>query len=152
MLNLNEKYFTISERRGRNHQNKFCLRPLKGRFSPWELKHMVNYDLNIILYSIKGSQTFGQQTWIFSPRIVNKSERVRIETILLSWSFRIMSKHFLIDSANFELSFRIFDIPRATCIIPEHASFRISSFANPVKFEHSSYIASLEQMVKIILG
>ena len=37
MSNLNEKYFTISERRGRNHQNKFCLRPLKGRFSPWEL-------------------------------------------------------------------------------------------------------------------
>ena len=37
MLNLNEKYFTISEPRGRNHQNKFCLRPLKRRFSPWEL-------------------------------------------------------------------------------------------------------------------
>ena len=39
MLNLNEKYFTISEPRGRNHQNKFCLRPLKRRFSPWELNH-----------------------------------------------------------------------------------------------------------------
>ena len=38
MLNLNEKYFSISERCGRNHQNKFCLRPLKGRFYPWELK------------------------------------------------------------------------------------------------------------------
>ena len=41
MSNLNEKYFTISERRGRNHQNKFCLRPLKGRFSPWELNYCV---------------------------------------------------------------------------------------------------------------
>ena len=37
MFNLNEKYFSISERCGRNHQNKFCLRPLKGRFYPWEL-------------------------------------------------------------------------------------------------------------------
>ena len=39
MLNLNEKYFTIREPRGRNHQNKFCLRPLKRRFYPWELKN-----------------------------------------------------------------------------------------------------------------
>ena len=37
MLNLNEIYFSISERCGRNHQNKFCLRPLKRRFYPWEL-------------------------------------------------------------------------------------------------------------------
>ena len=37
MFNLNEKYFSISERCGRNHQNKFCLRPLKGRLGPWEL-------------------------------------------------------------------------------------------------------------------
>ena len=37
MFNLNEKYFSISVRCGRNHQNKFCLRPLKGRLSPWEL-------------------------------------------------------------------------------------------------------------------
>ena len=37
MFNLNEKYFYISERCGRNHRNKFCLRPLKGRFYPWEL-------------------------------------------------------------------------------------------------------------------
>ena len=26
-----EKYFSISERCGRNHQNKFCLCPLKGQ-------------------------------------------------------------------------------------------------------------------------
>ena len=37
MFNLNEKYFSISERCGRNDQNKFCIRPLKGRFYPWEL-------------------------------------------------------------------------------------------------------------------
>ena len=51
MLNLNEKYFSISERCGRNHQNKFCLRPLKGRFTvmghldgPWQglLAHQIN--------------------------------------------------------------------------------------------------------------
>ena len=37
MFNLNEKYFSISERCGRNHQNKFCLRPLKERLGTWEL-------------------------------------------------------------------------------------------------------------------
>ena len=42
MFNLNEKYFSISERCGRNHQNKFCLRPLKGRLGPWELNPKVN--------------------------------------------------------------------------------------------------------------
>ena len=40
MFNLNEKYFSISERCGRNHQNKFCLRPLKGRLGPWELNRL----------------------------------------------------------------------------------------------------------------
>ena len=48
MFNLNEKYFSISERCGRNHQNKFCLRPLKGRFYPWELKHR-----NTVLSDVK---------------------------------------------------------------------------------------------------
>ena len=51
MLNLNEKYFTISERRRRNDQNKFCLRPLKGRVSPWELT-------NIYVFSNKGLVNF----------------------------------------------------------------------------------------------
>ena len=37
MLNLNEKYFSISERCERNHQNKFCLRPPKRRLYPREL-------------------------------------------------------------------------------------------------------------------
>ena len=37
MFNLNEKYFSISERCGRNHQNKFCLRLPKRRFCTWEL-------------------------------------------------------------------------------------------------------------------
>ena len=37
MFNLNEKYFSISERCGRNHQNKFCLRPLKWTNVPGEL-------------------------------------------------------------------------------------------------------------------
>ena len=44
MFNLNEKYFFISERCGRNHQNKFCLRPLKRRFYPWELSSMKRFD------------------------------------------------------------------------------------------------------------
>ena len=43
MFNLNEKYFSISERCGRNHQNKFCLRPLKGRLGPWELNFVKNF-------------------------------------------------------------------------------------------------------------
>ena len=38
MFNLNEKNFPIGERCGRNNQNKFCLRLLRRRFSPWELK------------------------------------------------------------------------------------------------------------------
>ena len=37
MFNLNGKYFSISERYGRNHQNKFCLSPPKRRLCPWEL-------------------------------------------------------------------------------------------------------------------
>ena len=49
MLNLNEKYFTISEPCGRNHQNKFCLRPLKRRFSPWELNYTEHVESKIII-------------------------------------------------------------------------------------------------------
>ena len=52
MLNLNEKYFSISERCGRNHQNKFCLRPLKGRLGPWELKPKKSDFYKFILYMI----------------------------------------------------------------------------------------------------
>ena len=37
MFNLNEKYFSISERCGRNHQNKFCLCLLKWTNVPGEL-------------------------------------------------------------------------------------------------------------------
>ena len=37
MFNLNEKYFPISERCGRNHQNKFLFTSPKETFSPWEL-------------------------------------------------------------------------------------------------------------------
>ena len=47
MFNLNEKYFSISERCGRNHQNKFCLRPLKWTNVPGELSelsHLYNQD------------------------------------------------------------------------------------------------------------
>ena len=40
MFNLNEKYFSISERCGRNHQNKFCLRLPKRRFCTWELSRV----------------------------------------------------------------------------------------------------------------
>ena len=37
MFNLNEKYFPISERCGRNHQNKILFTSPKETFSPWEL-------------------------------------------------------------------------------------------------------------------
>ena len=37
MFNSNEKYFSISERCGRNHQIKFCLRPPKRHLCTWEL-------------------------------------------------------------------------------------------------------------------
>ena len=37
MFNLNEKYFPISERCGRNHQNNFLFTSPKETFSPWEL-------------------------------------------------------------------------------------------------------------------
>ena len=43
MFNLNEKYFSISERCGRNHQNKFCLRPPKRRLCTWELNQITWY-------------------------------------------------------------------------------------------------------------
>ena len=45
MFNLNEKYFSISERCGRNHQNKFCLRPLKWTNVPGELKDCLDQSL-----------------------------------------------------------------------------------------------------------
>ena len=67
-LNLNEKYFSISDRCGRNHENKFCLRPLKGRLGPWELtvdlrlkklvKHPLCFhskNLNLLMESSNGS-------------------------------------------------------------------------------------------------
>ena len=38
MLNLNVKYFSISERCGRNHQNKFLFTSPQGTIFPWELK------------------------------------------------------------------------------------------------------------------
>ena len=44
MFNLNEKYFPISERCGRNHQNKFLFTSPKETFSPWELK-LSNFSL-----------------------------------------------------------------------------------------------------------
>ena len=37
MFNLNEKYFTISKRCGRNHQNKFLFTSPQGTIFPWEL-------------------------------------------------------------------------------------------------------------------
>ena len=42
MFNLNEKYFPISERCGRNHQNKFLFTSPKETFSPWELSDRVD--------------------------------------------------------------------------------------------------------------
>ena len=45
MFNLNEKYFSISERCGRNHQNKFCLRSPKRRLCTWELSQNLIRDL-----------------------------------------------------------------------------------------------------------
>ena len=48
MFNLNEKYFSISERCGRNHQNKFCLRPPKRRLCTWELS-LSCYIINVII-------------------------------------------------------------------------------------------------------
>ena len=46
MFNLNEKYFSISERCWRNHQNKFCLRRLKGRFS----RHDASVNLSELMF------------------------------------------------------------------------------------------------------
>ena len=46
---MNEKYFSISKRCGRNHQNKFCLRPLKWTNVPGELsplKHSIKIYRN----------------------------------------------------------------------------------------------------------
>ena len=51
MFNLNEKYFSISERCGRNHQNKFCLRPSKRRLCTWELKLFKLYYLWLMWWS-----------------------------------------------------------------------------------------------------
>ena len=38
MFNLNDKNFPISERCGRNHQNKILFTSPKETFSPWELR------------------------------------------------------------------------------------------------------------------
>ena len=66
MFNLNEKYFSIGERCGRNHQNKFCLRPLKGRFYPWELRSVVTvgdpnqlFQITWSRYILKGPNNLG---------------------------------------------------------------------------------------------
>ena len=61
MSNLNEKYFTISERCGRNHQNKFCLRPLKGRLGPWEF---INYSK--IFYVLKNRNSIARKGQIYN--------------------------------------------------------------------------------------
>ena len=54
MFNLNEKYFSISERCGRNHQNKFLFTSPKETFSPWELtpvgKNVLLGDVNKISF------------------------------------------------------------------------------------------------------
>jgi len=63
MLNLNEEYFSISERCGRNHQNKFCLRPLKGRFYPWELRIILTKQLFLTFQSRLGNILDEQSVW-----------------------------------------------------------------------------------------
>ena len=49
MFNLNEKYFTISKRCGRNHQNKFLFTSPQGTIFPWELNDSFILSLPIVL-------------------------------------------------------------------------------------------------------
>ena len=67
MFNLNKKYFSISERCGRTHQNKFCLRPLKGRLGPWELSIQTICDfLGVISQSCLKKILHSTQIQVFS--------------------------------------------------------------------------------------
>ena len=61
MFNLNEKYFSISKRCGRNHQNKFLFTSPQGTIFPWELSYItyVTYGHNnlVVLQERGATQT-----------------------------------------------------------------------------------------------
>ena len=81
MFNLNEKYFSISERCGRNHQNKFCLRPLKWTNVPGEL----NRRFKQISYK---QTSFLKHTGIYEVpvRVESGTQASQINDIHRSWS------------------------------------------------------------------
>ena len=79
MFNLNEKYFSISERCGRNHQNKFCLRPLKWTNVPGELSH------RHWLWE-ECTRNENRENFLFGNRISN-SNRKMSESVLLAGIF-----------------------------------------------------------------
>ena len=76
MFNLNEKYFSISERCGRNHQNKFCLRPPKRRLCTWEL---------IILWSLQSLK--GQKAKMSSTCLWNRCMKINFSRCNQLWCF-----------------------------------------------------------------
>ena len=80
MFNLNEKYFSISERCGRNHQNNFCLRLLKRRLCTWELSDIRRLTRNkgttIARYETRRSCKNGCEWEILKLHVGNAFERV----------------------------------------------------------------------------
>ena len=96
MFNLNEKYFSISERCGRNHQNKFCLRLPKRRFCTWELRDFLGESNGAIILSLAASNLL-----VFEAA---RQESLKIYCILLHvfWLVQFrwfqMKRNFIINS------------------------------------------------------
>ena len=139
MFNLNEKYVSISERCGRNHQNKFCLRPLKGRLGPWELS-WVFYQPNVYLaqYSIEMSIAMEFLLWKFilpvihhftwkekkMPFEVSKGETFTLKSensmILLWHDFVVLHEKLFLDKVH--------------CILSAKSKLKYALTAQPVYF------------------
>ena len=84
MFNLNEKYFSISERCGRNHQNKFCLRLPKRRFCTWELNTRKKFKYNTesqikeymwVIFYESSFVIFHFRAWLLERNIIIKATK-----------------------------------------------------------------------------
>ena len=92
-MNLNAKYFLISQRLGRYHQNKFLKTSPKETICTWELRIDLFFDI----------QTWPQNFWDTSDNLVRPIILFFLHYLILFWFKRYTLVIKILDLINKEL-------------------------------------------------